>query len=435
MAGLGTDEEAIYSALSGRTREQVDAITETYQRMYPGRNLQADLRDELNDDELLRLALFDPTNTRTGTAAEQVARQLDQAMRGLGTDESSIFAALTGRTATEIANIKTAYRSLTNRDLEADLRDELSGAELIEALRLLNQGVLAPEDEIYLAIAGLGTDEARIFRVVDAMRGNPTAIRELDRNYRTKYGDLIADLRGDLSGDDYDHVRAVLAPVLQDVSFQDCSNPSNIQDVRTAIREALEDIQAAIRVLSKGLSGMSATERDTFNKFFDPSSSGVDQRFVGDVLSNYRRIQAEMNRDYSIQCETATDPTCASAPPGSHVGGYVPPLVFRFFGFHTDVHVCPGFFGDPQPTQVRTIIHETTHNAIVAEDRPYAQDPNYARMTPRGSLAGQIPLIGPIITVALRRDTLNAPDAYACFALTIAGLFEPSCDCAPTCPP
>jgi hypothetical protein len=270
----------------------------------------------------------------------------------------------------------------------------------------------------------LGTDEARIFRVLDAMRGNNAEIEALDRNYRAKYGDLIADLRGDLSGDDYEHVRAILAPVLQDVSFEDCNAPGNISDVRTAVRDAIQAVEHAIQALSTGLSGMSATDLAAFNKHFNPSASGgIDDAFVRDVLFNFRKILAELNHDYSIQCETSADSQCAV--PNRY--GYVPDLTFRTFGFHTDVHLCPHFFTMDQPNQVRGIIHETTHNALIVLDRPYRQDPEYANLTPRGSWARNIPFVGIAVTAIARSDTLNAPDAYACFACDVSGLTVGNC--------
>jgi hypothetical protein len=89
-------------------------------------------------------------------------------MAGWGTDEMSIYSTLTGRSADERKAIKQAYKGRTGRELEADLRDELSGSELNRAIMLLNQGLQQPEDEIYFAIAGLGTDESTIFRVFGA---------------------------------------------------------------------------------------------------------------------------------------------------------------------------------------------------------------------------------------------------------------------------
>jgi hypothetical protein len=208
MAGWGTDEEAIYSAFSGRTQEQVDAISRVYQEMFQ-RSLIADLRDELTDSEMRHLAIFSPTAAiREGeeparNLADMIAHQLNRAMDRIGTDEEAVYAALTGRTVAERQTIKAAYRRLTGRELEADIRSEFSGSELTEALRLLNQGMLAPEDELYLAMEGAGTDEATIFRVLEQLGGSGNEIRSMESAYRAKYGDLLNDLRGDLNAEEY----------------------------------------------------------------------------------------------------------------------------------------------------------------------------------------------------------------------------------------
>ena len=48
--GWGTDEDAIYGALSGRTQADIDEITKAY-RKYSDDGLDADLRDELTEGE------------------------------------------------------------------------------------------------------------------------------------------------------------------------------------------------------------------------------------------------------------------------------------------------------------------------------------------------------------------------------------------------
>jgi hypothetical protein len=68
-----------------------------------------------------------------------IARRLRDAMEGLGTDEDAIYAALgeLGQDQTKITALQTAYRALTGNSLDADLEDDLSGAELARAQRLL----------------------------------------------------------------------------------------------------------------------------------------------------------------------------------------------------------------------------------------------------------------------------------------------------------
>lgn len=415
MAGLGTDESAIYGALSGRTQAQIDAIDRVYTEMHR-RSLMHDLQDELSESELQHLGIFAPTApaeavestspAESNRMAEMVAGQLNDAMRGLGTDESAIYAALTGRTVSERQAIREAYRRLTNHTLEADLRDELSGSELTQGLMLLNQGMLQPEDELYLAIEGLGTDEETIFRELDGLAGDNSAISHMEANYRTKYGDLIADLRGDLSAQEYARAMRILRPTLQDVAFDDCST-TVIPQVRTLIPIGIRKVEKAISVLSRGWANMSTAEKAVFNRFFDPSGAGVDERFVRDVLANYHKIRREFDNDLTVECETGG---------GICEGGRL------YYTYWSNIHVCPYFLTETDVVRKqRDFVHELAHNALLAVDRPYYQ-PNsaeYAAQTPRGSWTGQIPVVGPLFRLISRSDTLNAPDAYSYFAFTV----------------
>ncbi len=417
MAGWGTDEEAIYAAMAGRSQDQVNQIERVYGEMYPGRSLQPDLEDELTESELKELGKSSPLAApgAGGTAAEQqagladvVAAQLDNAMDRLGTDEEAIYAALTGRTSAEREAIKDAYERLTSRELEADLREELSGSERIRALRLLNQGMLQGEDELYLAMAGLGTDEETIFRVLDALAGRRVDIESMESRYRQKYGDLIADLRGDLSGDDYERALRVLGPVLQDVAFEDCP-AGTIPDVRKNIDSAIAKVTHAIAVLGTGWSGMSPPEKVVFNQYYDPSGSGgVDEQFVRDVRSNYQLILNELGNDLVIECETQ----CDNPSPYAYLDA-------SFWIIRSNIHVCPPFLTTSFAERVKTIIHEAAHLALVAYDRPMPGQPDYSQLTPRGPGAAQIPVIGALIRVIARSDTLYAPEAYALFAYDV----------------
>lgn len=413
MAGWGTDEEAIYSALSGRTRAQAEAIAGTYRALY-GRNLVSDLQDELTEGELKRLAIFNPAAAppagapaATGNQAEQAAYQLRGAMAGAGNDESAIFATLTGRTSDELRAIREAYERMAGNALESDLRDELSGSELTEALRLLRQGALAPEDELYLAMIGAGTDEATVFRVLDSIARDPTAIGDMEQRYRKKYGDLVAHLRGDLGSGDYRRAMAVIRPVIQDAAFKDCDS-AVVSEVRALIPNAISKVEKAIQVLSSGWAGMTEPQRAVFNRFFDPSASGdVDDEFVRDVLANLRAIRREFDDELTIECETDAG-MCTGAR-----------LYYTYWG---NIHVCPYFSTETNATRkARDLVHELAHNAMHALDRPYykATSAEYQQLTPRGHWTASIPVIGAVARAISRSDTLYHPDAYSWFAFTV----------------
>ena len=409
MRGPGTDEDAIYSSFSGRTPEQSAAIQRVYDQMY-SRSLVADLNDELTRSELLRLGVFSsgaPGTTRTASvSADLVASQLNNAMDRIGTDEESIYAALTGRTLTERTAIKQAYLRLTHRTLEHDLRDEMSGTELTRALRLLNQGLLQPEDELYFSMAGLGTDEDRLFRVLDSIAGNSTRILQVAAAYRSKYGDLIAHLRDDLNSEEYARALRVLGSDLQDVDFVDCG--SNVfPQIRALIPVGKAKVTHAIQVLSGGWSTMSTTQQSVFNRFFDPSGSGFDGNFVDDVLHNFRLIRREFDDDLTVECSSA----------GGLCTGQR--LYYTYWG---NIYVCPYFNISTNATRKqRDFVHELAHNAMYALDRPYysPSSTEYSELTPRGIWSNQIPVIGAISRVISRSDTLYHPDAYSWFAFTV----------------
>lgn len=148
MEGWGTDEEAIYGALAGRTPTDWQAIQEAYRHLYDT-DLEAELVDELTEGEMARVRSM-LSSTRDAAAlpeadqagarrerARQIAQQLHEAMDVWGTEEDQIFNALEGRSREELTAITDEYRALTGRMLESDLRDELSGDDLRRAYRLL----------------------------------------------------------------------------------------------------------------------------------------------------------------------------------------------------------------------------------------------------------------------------------------------------------
>ncbi|HET6296286.1 MAG TPA: hypothetical protein VFG33_23080 [Kribbella sp.] len=83
--------------------------------------------------------------TGTGTPAPAgpdyaaLAKQIQNAIEGLGTNEAAVYSALRqcGRDATKIAALSAVYVTLTGRTLEADIRGDFSGDELKLALSLI----------------------------------------------------------------------------------------------------------------------------------------------------------------------------------------------------------------------------------------------------------------------------------------------------------
>jgi hypothetical protein len=358
MRGLGTDEDAIYAAMAGRTRAQVDEIARVYQNAY-GRSLLDDFKSELNDRELLHLALFSPAGLPAdpalhgATLADAVAWRLHRAMDRIGTDEDAIYAALTGRTVDERRRIKEAYLKSTQRALEADLRSELSGAELTHALMLLNQGLLEPEDELYLAMAGLGTDEDTVFRVLKSLSGNAAALTRLEANYGSKYGDLVQDLRGDLSASEYARARSYILPTIFDADVEDCGGGPPARNT-----QAVREVHARAVALHKLALARSKNVADpavqaaalSYFKITLPAKTRRDAyfwRYVQHALESLK--QAEVGATY--ECEPKN-----SLFHGFCVGDNAAVTIFN-------IHICPGFWSAFTSLDERAgvFIHEWGH--------------------------------------------------------------------------
>jgi hypothetical protein len=203
VAGLGTDENAVYRTLAGKSQAERTAIATQYQQMY-GRDLATDLRGDLSGAELDRARAL-----LLGQTARADAASMRSAMAGAGTDEKAIEQVLEGKSAPERAAIEAEYRQMYGSDLRTDLASELSGNDLDRTRSLLATGGLSDAEKLYSAVTGLGTDESAIRSVLDG-RSNDE-IRAISEDYRRRYGrDLVSDLQGDLSGrDEFDAIQAL----------------------------------------------------------------------------------------------------------------------------------------------------------------------------------------------------------------------------------
>ncbi|MFH1808686.1 MAG: LysM peptidoglycan-binding domain-containing protein [Pseudomonadota bacterium] len=214
VRGFGTDEDAIFKALDGKTPEQAQAIRQAYQDMY-GRDLEADLKGDLSGaDERRALAMLN------GDAVQADVEALRKAMDGnygvkLGTDEDAIFKTLEGKSPEHLAAVQQAYQDATGKPLQHDLTSELSGAELKranEGLQGNNAGAAAMA--LNQAMKGndglkMGTDEEGLFKALESVP--PGAMPAVSQEYMRLTGrDLATDLKGELSGQDEARAMALM---------------------------------------------------------------------------------------------------------------------------------------------------------------------------------------------------------------------------------
>jgi hypothetical protein len=159
---------------------------------------------------------------------DELATQIHEAVDGPGTDEQAIFHVLERlqRNPAAIARLRAAY--VRYGDLDADLRDDLSGSELNYALQLINAGGAggtetigaAPSSSadfdnaaqrIRAAVEGLGTDEEAIYAVLQPLGRNSGMAAVLKERYLGLYGeDMRARLVDELTDEEFQHAAYLL---------------------------------------------------------------------------------------------------------------------------------------------------------------------------------------------------------------------------------
>ena len=139
-----------------------------------------------------------------------IAEKLRAAMDQIGTDEDLIFNSLRGITPFRGQVIRKYYRAIYDRDLDDDIDSEMSGDEYRQAMaELEGQQSKADAIAIHDAIAGLGTDEAKIYATL--RNKTPEEVEAIRAEYLARYGESLDDaLKGDLDeGNEIDQANAL----------------------------------------------------------------------------------------------------------------------------------------------------------------------------------------------------------------------------------
>ena len=120
MKGLGTDEKAIIEIVANRTNAQLLEIKDAYEKNIQ-RDLIKDLKSEISGNfQKAVLSLLEP-------AIEYDVDQLNNAMKGIGTNEDTLIEIIASRDEARLNQIKMKYKEKYNKDLEHSIEKETTG--------------------------------------------------------------------------------------------------------------------------------------------------------------------------------------------------------------------------------------------------------------------------------------------------------------------
>lgn len=214
MKGLGTDEKAIISVIPRRTAKQRWEIASAFQTMY-GKDLMTDLKSESSGRfRDLLVALMTPM-------PQFAAKELHDAMAGVGTDEGVLIEIICAMPNQDIKDIKDAYVSAYGHSLEDDIRGDTSGnfkklmtslaaGERSECYSVDKQMAIA--DARSLLKAGekrLGTDE-EVFNTILCSRSLPQLKAMFEEYHNLTRHDIDNAIKSEFSGDIQKALRALV---------------------------------------------------------------------------------------------------------------------------------------------------------------------------------------------------------------------------------
>jgi len=204
MKGMGTDEKAIIKILTTRSNAQLQAVRKSYAEL--NRDLLKDIKDETSGNfETTALALLLERSVYE-------AKCLQDAMKGIGTNEALLIEIICTRTAAHLEKIDKAYEKLFEKSLAKVVKSETSGdfeRLLLSCLSLKRpaegkiDGKEAAKDAKYLYDKGenkIGTDEKAFIDVLTTRSFGQIAVIA-DEYEKISKKTLLGAIESEMSGD------------------------------------------------------------------------------------------------------------------------------------------------------------------------------------------------------------------------------------------
>jgi len=193
VKGIGTDDKALVKEIAYHTNEQLFKINLEYQKKYE-KNLYQAIKDDTSGDYCdLLVSLVMP-------AADYRAYLIRTSLAGAGTDEDALIDVFAHATNKEIKDFTEAFQFVTNKNLEKEIADDISGNFKKGILSLLHlfreEEVVDPSkavhdaEEVYKKGEGKwGTDDDFFVKFFTTKSSEHLAL--VDQAYNSKYGHTL----------------------------------------------------------------------------------------------------------------------------------------------------------------------------------------------------------------------------------------------------
>uniref|UniRef100_A0A8C4QK78 Annexin n=1 Tax=Eptatretus burgeri TaxID=7764 RepID=A0A8C4QK78_EPTBU len=288
MRGFGTDEKAIIDVVARRSNQQRQQVLLAFKTAY-GKDLLKELESELSGNFLKVVLGLMETPTRFAV------HQLDEAMKGAGTNEKCLIEILASSSSEEINDIKKMYKAEFKRSLEDDIISETSGNFKNLLVGLVQGGrdadavvdvAIAEKDAKDLYNAGearWGTDESK-FNALLLARNKQHLLRVFEEYKHVCKYDIEESIKREMSGDLKNGMLAVVKCIRKPTAFF-------AESLYTSMKGLGTDDQTLIRVM---VSRCDVDLADIKEEFRSRYGKSLYSFIKGDTSGDYRRILLEL---------------------------------------------------------------------------------------------------------------------------------------------
>ncbi|KAJ0176397.1 hypothetical protein K1T71_007576 [Dendrolimus kikuchii] len=223
MEGIGTDEDTLVEILCTRTKKEIAAIVDAYERLYD-RPLAEHMCSETSGDFRRLLTLIVVSSAKgarddEGPVDPVKAREDAQALYDAGeakwgTDEEVFNRILAHENFAQLRQIFEEYKNISGRTIEQAIKAEIGG-ELKDALSAVVECVENASawfaTRLRKAMQGLGTDDRTLIRII--VSRSEIDLGAIKTEYERLYDKTLeSEVKGETSGDYKRALVALLGP-------------------------------------------------------------------------------------------------------------------------------------------------------------------------------------------------------------------------------